>query len=51
MSENKCKQCGIIKPETEFNLDTYAKVFHGIEYRMPICTKCNEKRADNERNK
>ena len=34
--------CEKLKKEEDFNLDKYAKEVYDVEYRMPICSDCDE---------
>lgn len=41
-----CYKCKELKKEEDFNLDKYAKEVFNIDYRMHICSDCDEEQKD-----
>lgn len=41
-----CYKCKELKKEEDFNLDKYAKEVFNIDYRMHICSDCDEEQKE-----
>lgn len=41
-----CYRCKELKKEEDFNLDKYAKEVYNVEYRMHICSDCDEEQKN-----